>query len=54
MMSCLIFRAFAMLVLYALWPYILCAVIEVGLLKGFSSQHHQSTHSNRRRRPISH
>ena len=43
--------AFALVVLYALWPYILATVIVVALVKGFSSQRHQSKHSNRRRCP---
>jgi hypothetical protein len=38
LLVCLFIVVFAIVVLYALWPYIICAVIVLALGKGFSSQ----------------
>ena len=39
--------AFALVVLYALWPYIVAVIVLYAIARGFTSPHH---HSNRNRR----
>ncbi len=42
--------AFAFFVLYALWPYIVAAIVLYAVAQGFSSTHHHSNHNGRCRR----
>ena len=47
---CLFLGAFAFFALYALWPYILAAVVLYDIVQGFTRQPDHSNHTNRRRR----
>jgi hypothetical protein len=44
----LFITAFAFIVLYTLWPYIVAGIVLYAIAKGFSS--HQSNHNRRCRR----
>ena len=42
--------AFAFVILYALWPYILTAVVLYAVAQGFSNTHQHGNHNGRCRR----
>jgi hypothetical protein len=46
----LFIAAFAFIVLYTLWPYILGFIVLYAVAQGFSSTHHHSNHNGRCRR----
>jgi hypothetical protein len=46
----LFIAAFAFVVLYALWPYIVAAIVLYAIAKGFSNTQHYSNNNRRCRR----
>ena len=42
----LFIAVFALLVVYALWPYLLAALVLYAIAQGFCSQRHHSNHHN--------
>ena len=43
--------AFALVVVWEFWPYIVATFVLYAIAKGFCSQRHHNNHSNRKRCP---